>query len=204
MGCTTPSSQGRVATRKSDGVQWAKCSWKVIAGVHRDRQWDSMHTLDRFKPDGDRNPGLTFTVQTLRSLGFDVDDPSKSSSVDAIKRTLRELEGASYSVEVKTNGSFTNTYVKERLFEPAPSLPGSAEGAPAYGQQRNGPTNAVMGRDDGGTSAPSQSLARAAGSDIERTGGSDATTPADVAAFDRSSAPKQGDVDPETGDAIPF
>jgi hypothetical protein len=196
--------KGDVITRRADGAQWVKCSWKVIAGPHRDSQWDSLHTLDRFKPDGERNPGLTYTVGTLRSLGFPVDDVAASASVDAIKRNLLALEGGAYSVEIKTNGSFTNTYVKQRLREVAASLPGSGGDTPVYGQQRSGPSNAIMGHDGGGTSAPPQSLARAVATDVERNGQSDVTTPADVEAFDRSSAPKQGSVDPETGDEIPF
>ena len=193
-----------IATRRSDGAQWVKFTWKVVSGAHRDAQWDSLHTLERFKPDGDRNPGLVFTVNTLRSMGLDVENTHYGSDVE-LKRALVELEGHGYSVEIKTNGQFTNTYVKDRLASYVPSLPGS--GTPQYGQPRNGPTNAIMGHDGGGTSAPPQTLAQAGAPerrDVERTGESDVTTPADVAAFDRSTAPKRGDVDPETGEEIPF
>jgi hypothetical protein len=196
-----------VITRRSDGAQWVKLWWKVISGPHRDAEWESLHTLDRFKPDGERNPGLAFTVDALRKMGYPVDDAEKASSADVIKHELQALEGRGYAVEVKTNGNFTNTYVKEQLRQYAPSLPGTGgDAAPAYGQPRNGATNAILGRDDGGTSAPSQSLTEASTErrDITRTGTSDITSDADAQAFDRSTAPKQGAVDPETGETIPF
>lgn len=197
----------KIATRQSDGVQWAVFTWRVLSGPHRDAQWDSMHTLERFKADGERNPGLAFTVQALRAMGVNVDDPSVSASEQALERTLQELEGHGYSVEIKRSGTFVNTYPKERLESYAASLPGSGgDDAPRYGQQRQ-PANAIMGDDSGGMSAPPQTLAQAGAPivrDVERTGESDVTTAADVAAFDRSSAPQRGDVDPETGDEIPF
>jgi len=192
-----------VITRRSDGAQWVKFTWRVISGPHRDAQWDSLHTLERFKADGDRNPGLVFTVQALRTMGLDVDNTQYGSDHE-LEQALLELEGKGYSVEVKTSGAFTNTYPKGQLHDYAPSLP--ANGAPAYGQQRAPAGNAIYQGDD--PTPPSQQTLGQAGEpirqDIERTGESDVTTPADVAQFDRSQAPKQGDIDPETGEAIPF
>jgi hypothetical protein len=205
----------KIATRQSDDAQWVVFTWKVVSGAHRDSSWESMHTLDRYKPDGDRNPGLVFTVQALRTMGMDVDGTTYRNDTE-LEHALRELEHKGYSVEVKRSGSFTNTYVKDTLSTYSPSLPGSA--TPSYGQAPNGtvqPANAIMGRDDGGTSAPPQSLGQAGEpirKDVERTGASD--IPSDVPwapdytpplpEVDRENAPKKGDIDPATGEAIPF
>jgi hypothetical protein len=201
----------KIATRASDGYQWIVLSWKVVSGPHRDHEWESMHSLERYKPDGERNPGLVFTASTLRTVGVDVDN-TPFGDADAIARAVMAFANRGYSVEVKTNGQFTNTYVKGQLDSYAPSLPGSA--TPAYGQPRNAPTNAIYGAD-----ASPQSLGDA-GAPIRRenmqpTG--ESVVPSDVpwspeykepaqatATVDRDAAPKKGDVDPETGEAIPF
>lgn len=170
-----------LATRKSDGVQWAAMTFRVMSGPHRDAQWTSMWTLERFKSDGERSGGFGITVQSLRTMGVDVDQVYSEAD---LKRALSGLEGSGFSVEVKRNGQWLNTNPRDRL--ETPSLQGSTS---TYGQQQ--PQPQPLG-------APTRV------DTIEHTGASDVTSPEDVAAFDRSSAPKQGDVDPATGDAIPF
>ena len=199
-----------VATRKSDGVQWAAITWKVLAGPHRDSQWSTMWSLERFKADGERSGAFPITVQQLRTMGMDVE---RVFTPEDLKRGLLALEGGVYSVGVKHNPPFVNVDVKQPLRDATP--PPQASSGNAYGQPPasppNGhtappPTNAIMGDDAGGTSAPPQSLAASAATrtDVQRTGASDVTSPADVAAFDRSNAPQRGSVDPETGEEIPF
>jgi hypothetical protein len=199
--------ESQIITRRSDGAQWAKFAWKVVAGPQRDSRWESLHTLERFKPDGERNPGLVFTVQALRAMGLDVDNTPYNSDRE-LEDALRTLEGKGYTVEVKRSGGFVNTYPKGVLETYAPSLPGSGGDTPAYGQQRAAPANAIMGRDDGGTSAPPQTLGQAGAPitrDVERDPNvSDVTTPTDVEAFTTREPVQKGDIDPETGQPIPF
>jgi hypothetical protein len=166
---------GELATRKSDGVQWAAMTFRVMSGPHRDAQWTSMWTLERFKSDGERSGGFGITVQSLRTMGVDVDQVFSEAD---LKRALSGLEGSGFSVEVKRNGQWLNTNPRSRL--ETPSLQGSG-----YGQQ------------------PQSLGAQTRVDTIEHNGASDVTSDADVQAFDRSSAPKQGDVDPATGEAIP-
>jgi hypothetical protein len=198
-------AESSIITRRSDGAQWLKFTWKVIAGAQRDARWESLHTLERFKPDGERNPGLVFTVNALRAMGLDVDNTSYTTDSE-LEDAVRPLEGKGYTVEVKRSSGFVNTYVKGQLETYAPSLPASGGDTPSYGQPRQ-PANAIMGRDDGGTSVPPQTLAQASAPvvrDLERDPNvSDVTTPADVAQFE-TAPPQKGDIDPETGEAIPF
>jgi hypothetical protein len=163
-----------LATRKSDGVQWAAMTFRVMSGPHRDATWTSMWTLERFKADGERSGGFGITVQSLRTMGVDVDQVYSEAD---LKTALSGLEGVGFSVEVKRNGQWLNTNPRSRI--ETPSL---------YGQQQP-------------QSLGEQATVRR---DIETNGSSDVTSDSDLAAFDRSSAPKRGDIDPDTGDAFQF
>src|SRR4051812_31296725 len=62
----------KIANRARDGAQWVVFRWRVLAGRHRDSEWESMHTLDGRKPDGEPNPGLGYTIESLDKMGVPV------------------------------------------------------------------------------------------------------------------------------------
>ena len=196
-------ADAKIVTTRADEDK-AIMTWRVISGPHRDSEWETWHTFEPKTKDGEPNPGIGYTKQMLRTMRFPVDDPSASNSLDAIKRNLAELVGKGYTIDVKRNGTFVNVYARGVLDTYAPSLPGSGgDDAPTYGQPRQQPSNAIMGHDGGGVSAPPQTLADAGRIDVERTGESDVTKPADVETFTHEPVQK-GDIDPETGEPIPF
>src|SRR4051794_5968520 len=93
-----------IVTRQADGWQWAKMTWRVIAGPHRDKQWGSMWSLEQYNADGERNQGFAITIRSLRDMEFDVDNPMYADAHQGeqnLKRGLLELEGTAHSVEVK-------------------------------------------------------------------------------------------------------
>lgn len=188
-----------VVTANADGRQWAKLTWKALAGAQRDESWTSLHSLDAYRQDGEPNPGLKFTVQTLQRLTIDTSKiRSDESGMDDLLAAMREVRGNAYRVAVKRNGQFTNTYVNDWLANAAASLPGTGEGGEARPAQ-----NAIFGAD--GPAQPQQRSLSDAAAGFEHVGGSDVTPPgaADELAV-KAAPPKKGDIDPETGEPFPF
>jgi hypothetical protein len=168
-----------------DGRQFAKLTYTVLTGFARDHIWGVVHTLDAMNPQGDPNPGLAITKRTLRDLGVNVDEVQ---SVKDLRDELARVQGGIYLVEVSRNGQYVNTRPKRRLEGVQDQMPVNGD-AQRYGQPP--PQNAILGSD----------FARR---DLERTGESDITPAGATEGFDRSRAPKQGEIDPETGEPIPF
>lgn len=195
-----------IATRNSDGVQWITLAWKVIAGAQRDARWTSWHTLERFKADGDRNPGLGFTVQALRTMGLDVDN-TRYGSEHELRSALATLEQSGYTVEVKRSGTFTNTYVKGKLDNVAPPS------ATTYGQEPARAAESTPGARSTGASAIYQgdgpeaqngpTLADEGRAAVDPTPTGESDVPG-AGAGDFVHPPQKGEIDPETGEPIPF
>jgi hypothetical protein len=212
--------KSKIATRERDGAQWLVLRWRVISGRHRDDEWESMHTIDGYKPDGETNPGLAYTIESLALMGVTVAELNRLEDLEA---AAEGLEGGAFAVQVKRSGSFTNTYPRRVLEQAAPSLPGSGG---AYGQAppAQSSTNAIYGG-DAPTPAPrderlvSQTTRdELSGRQPERTGVSDVpsnpddfkhpeadpTANDDVPWDEPEQPPKRGDVNPDTGKPFEF
>jgi hypothetical protein len=185
-----------IITARADGRQWIKLTWTALAGAQRDRTWSSLHTIDHLTRDGELNTGLGITIESLEKM-YGGKLPVVNSE-DELRDLVAGLENRPYVIEVKRNGNFTNAYVRRRLEQAEPSLPGTG----GYGSApSNGPGNAVYAGD---VIAAQTTPAELAGRMPERTGESDVTKREDVAAFTPSAPVKKGDIDPETGEPIPF
>jgi len=198
-----------------DGRQFAKLTYTVLSGFARDHAWGVVHTLDAINAQGDPNPGLAITKRTLRDLGVKVDEVR---SVKELRDELERVRGGLFLVEVSRNGQHINTKPKRRL-EGVQDNMSLANGGRTYGQPPpSQPANAIYGGDQPAAPTPAPPPGQGmlgpdeVRRDIERTGESD-VTPAGAAAeftagaaerFDRSKAPKRGEIDPETGEEIPF
>ena len=199
-----PPANGEYETRLTDtdiisakdGRQFAKLTYTVVSGFARDHVWGVVHTLDALNAQGDPNPGLAITKRTLRDLGVNVDEVQ---SIRDLRQELERVQGSLYLVEVSRNGQYVNTRPKRTLEHYQETM---AKTGQPYGQPP--PQNAIL---RGAEQTPAgrgmlgpDNVRR----DIQRTGESDVTPAGAAEAFDRSHAPKRGEVDPETGEPIPF
>jgi hypothetical protein len=185
-----------------DGRQFAKVVYKVVSGFARDHVWGVVHTLDALNRDGEPNGGLAITKQTLRELGIEVD---MVQSIVDLRHELERIQGKQYVVEVSRNGQYVNTKPKRALNGATPTPAPSS-----YGQQQ--PSASGIGSPAGGSNAvyqgdaPSSSAQGMLGPDEvrrqpESTGQSDVPGPQ---AGEFEHPPQKGDLDPETGEPIPF
>jgi len=184
-----------------DGRQFAKVTYTVLTGYARDHVWGVIHTLDATKPDGEPNGGLAITKRTLRDLGVRVDEVR---SVVELRAELERVKGGLYLVEVSRNGQYVNTRPKRPLAGVQDQMP-VANGGQPYGQSPAQPQNAILGADH-----VTRDVERVGGSDVTPAGagaefGREAATPGDEVPWGEQKAPpKRGEIDPETGEAIPF
>jgi hypothetical protein len=161
-----------IITANATGRQSLKLTWKVLTGAQRDESWSTLHTLERYRTDGELSGGLGVTTDMLRKMGLtQLDEPSESPNAlrngDDLRAAVRQLHGRSYHVEVKRSGQWTNTNVRGTL----------EVTASGYSTQPVADNPQVR--------------------DVQRTGQTDIPV-------ESSSPPQQGDIDPETGDPIPF
>jgi hypothetical protein len=197
------------------GALTLRLSWTVASGQLRDHEWSSVQTLEELNARGEPNPALPITARIVETLGVDVDSVSRYEGPEALaelRTQLGKLTGETYEVEVKRNGQYVNTTPKRRLAGPQQSMSnGSTYGQPPAQQQRQQqPAQTSMG--GGGGSAilqgdvPERSGLNLSTDDVrrdtERTGESDVpgAGPGDF----EHSPPQKGDIDPETGEPIPF
>jgi hypothetical protein len=186
-----------------DGRQFAKVVYKVVSGFARDHVWGVVHTLDALNRDGEPNGGLAITKQTLRELGVEVD---MVQSIVDLRHALDGIQGKQYVVEVSRNGQYVNTKPKRALNGASSSPPPAAS---SYGQQAappaQGSSNAIYGGDGPSSQPQAQSQGMLGPDEVrrepERTGQSDVPGPQPG---DFEHPPQKGDLDPETGEPIPF
>lgn len=177
----------KIATRDRDGAQWLVLSWRVLSGRERDSEWESMHTLDGYRPDGEPNAGLPFTIQALTRMGVDANE---LRTADELDDAVHALMGDSFSVEVKRSSGYVNTYPQRPLDAGAGHEP--------------------MARDE--RLASQTTLPEMSGRQPERTGESDVTpasalTPTKIEPPPwevEGRPPKQGDIDPATNQPLGF
>lgn len=193
-----------IVTANADGRQWLKLTWKVLAGAQRDESWASLHTIDAYKQDGETNPGLGYTIDSLRKMGVTrVDEPRDSplaiNDDDDLRAAVREFHGRGFDVEVKRSGRFVNTYPSHPLDVVAPSLPGTGGGGGAARPSGN----AIYGS-DGPAQQSQATLSEQAQQSREpvHVGGSDVTP--EGAADELRQPYKKGDVNPDTGEPFQF
>jgi hypothetical protein len=182
------------------GEDMLRFKWRVISGPQRDHEWSHVQSLEPLDRDGNENPKLFFTARVLSGIGIDV---TTIGSVSDLRRLLDGAEGRAYVVEVKRNGQYTNTTPLRALASVQTEMATSG-----YGQQLSSPaaggggSNAIYQGDAGaregnGLHLPSGEVRR----DLERTGESDVPSNGEEAF---KHPPQQGDIDPETGEPIPF
>ena len=177
-----------------------RLSWTVLTGQLRDHEWSHVQTLEQYNDQGEDNPALAITARVVEAIGVDVQRVSAYEGAQALtelRRQLGEHTGGAYEVEVKRNGQYVNTTPKQRLRSVQETMPTSAS---SYGQQQTpkpppGPRPEASRQGDG-LNLSTDDVRR----DVERTGESD--VPSDASGFERP--PQRGDVDPETGEPIPF
>jgi hypothetical protein len=193
------------------GEEFLRVKWRVLAGQHRDHEWSHVQSLEELDRNGEPNGALVITARVLDSIGVDVDSITSRSD---LRRELDKYEGGSYLVEIKQNGRYVNTMPKHKLDhvqatmtttpttrDPGVEYRGDA-GQPAYGQQRASSNAIYQGdepqqRDERAMSMSTQDVRR----DPVRTGESDVPG-ANGGEF--VHPPQRGDIDPETGEPIPF
>jgi hypothetical protein len=194
------------------GKMTLRLSWRVLSGPQRDHEWSHVQSLEELDDRGDPNPALPITARILETMGVDIVRVSQYEGPRALNELRRELEaqkGSNYEVEVKRNGAYVNTTPKSRIgggtttSSPSSTSETSASGIGSSGGGSNaiyqgdgpppGPRPAASG---GGLNLSTDDVRR----DVEQTGESD--VPADTSGFE--SPPQKGDIDPETGEPIPF
>jgi len=190
--------KAEVFAAKSNGSEWLRLGWKVLSGRLVDHEWSHIQTLERYKPDGEDNEmALSITARILSTLGIDI---AAIQTADDLPRQLATVRGQAYAVEVKRNGNFINTTPKNRLASYQPSMPGTGYGeTPAQSAQSaiyqgDGPAQA------GGLLTQEQQPSRLP----EPTGESDVPGPKPGEFVHPEPPPQKGDIDPATGEAIPF
>jgi hypothetical protein len=200
-----------IFTAKDGYRQFAKVTYKVVSGFARDHVWGPPMTLDALKADGEPNGGLSVTKSNMRVLlGDDVVDSQVPTLAD-LRRALERIVGRQYVVEVVRNGQYVNTYPRRALNSTSGSTPNASD----YGQQQQQPaqpsasgigtpaggSNAVYQGDGPSSSSQQSALGADVRRDVERTGQSDVpgAQPGDF-----EHPPQKGDLDPETGEPIPF
>jgi hypothetical protein len=216
--------ESRIVQANSDGRSWLILTWRVLAGAQRDEQWDSLHTIDQYDRNGDPNPGLGITVQSLDAMGVDLDNVD--GDVD-LQRALRAMYGRGFDVEVKRKPPYTNTYVRGVMVGVGVNATQQGESPPSTGyghppDKSSTPetiasssqgANAILGGDVP-ERAPSLREQAAAAQSPQRTGESDVTprgatdafktgepqTQGDDVPWETHEPPKRGDPNPETGE----
>lgn len=153
------------------GEDMLRVRWRVLTGALRDHEWSYVHPLEA------EAPGLNFTAEFMTAvLGTDAAGLAGLRTLPEIGQALKAALGTAFEVEVKRNGSYTNTYVQRRLGAVQTEMPVSNYGrAPAAG-------NAIYQGED----PPPRS-------DIPESGPDEFVHP-----------PQKGDIDPATGEPIPF
>jgi hypothetical protein len=178
-----------IITANADGRQWAKLSWKVLAGPQRDESWDSLHGLDRYNSSGELSPQLDFTKDTLERIGVDT---TAVASEDDLVAAMRACVGRAYNVEVKRSGGFTNSYVRGHVLGPNPTPTPPQPAAPAAPQ-------APAQQAQGGSILNPPPERR----DVERVENPPPDIP--VEPYPQPEpVPARGDIDPVTGKPWPF
>lgn len=177
----------KIATRERDGAQWVVLRWHVLSGRERDTEWESMHTIDGYKPDGEANPGLPFTIQSLAMMGVGVNDLNTTADLRA---AVEALEGGAFAVQVKRSGSFTNTYPQRALAAVAASLPGTG----SYEPPAPTSSNAIYGADPPPITHQTTPAEVSGKAPLERTGESDVTPAGATAEFKPESAGDESDL----------
>lgn len=163
------------------GEDWLRFGWKVLTGRRQGHEWSHIQALERYKADGTDNEGaLAVTARILGNLGIDV--VSQINDVTDLPKLLDPLLGGAYTVEVKRNGNFVNTTPHARLESFQTQMPPSGYGD---GPLPGAPGNAIFKGDDPAPAPPPD-------------------VPSGAETFRRETAPKKGDLDPETGEPIPF
>lgn len=83
------------------GDAFVKLAWRVVSQQHTGFEWT---VLLGFKSQGQAN----MSKKQVRELGIEVDSVTSPAALD---QELKERVGGYFSVEVKTNGEYRNTYV---------------------------------------------------------------------------------------------
>jgi hypothetical protein len=176
------------------GQDTLRLGWTVVSGRLVDHQWTHVQSLEPLKPDGSDNSGaLGITARILSTLGIEI---AQIKTADDLPRQLAAVRGQVYSVEVKRNGAYVNTMPQSRLSSYQPSMAGTGYGsAPEPAAQ-----NAVYGGD--GPANGGGLLTQAKPPQPEITGESD--VPGAKPGEFVEQPPQKGDIDPETGEPIPF
>lgn len=188
------------------GAQFIRLHYRVLEGEHRDHEWTQIHPLD---PDAG---GLKFTTDALMACGVDVialaENPN--AGIYDLRRELDRVEGVELDVFVERKGRYTNSTPR-----PALETTMAARGTDSYGQppaQRamdvgSGaarPGNAIYGGDQP-TRGPIADMPRRVMAEAEaRVAEARSAVPSSDVPSDFDGPPQRGEIDPETGEPIPF
>lgn len=93
------------------GADYVIAEFQVFTGPLKGHQWT---VFQGFKSQEQTNVTFGFCA----AIGI---DPKQATSLDELEAMLKRFEGAYYVVEVVENGSFLNTYVRDRIKEQAPT-----------------------------------------------------------------------------------
>lgn len=176
------------------GEQFLRLGWKILTGRLRDHKWQTIHCIEDYKPDGTDNEGaLRVTMGVLKGMGVEITDAVRTP--DDLLAVLHPLVGAPFAIDVKQSGQYRNTWPQNPLASVQQDMPVSGYGQPPQSQ------NAVYQGD-----GPAQSgglLQQAAEPRYpEATGESD--VPGAKPGEFEEPPPQKGDIDPATGEPIPF
>lgn len=191
-------TKAEVFTAKAGG-DWLRLGWKVVSGRLVDHEWSHIQTLERYKPNGDDNEmALSITARILTTLGIQLD---ALRTADDLPRALAQVRGQVFAVEVKRNGQFINTTPQHRLASYQPSMPGTG-----YGEVPKQTTQSAIYQGDGPATTQQPRYPEPTGeSDVPGPReGEFQHPPDDGAGTPLEQPPKKGDIDPATGQPIPF
>jgi len=188
----TRLTKSDIITANKDGRQSVKLTWTVLSGFARDHEWGSWHTLEALDRQGEPSGGLAITKRTLRDLGIDVD---RVDGIVDLRRELDRVTGVDYVVETAKNGQWWNTKVLRPLEQTAmPAIPPGPR-----------PSNAIYGSDAPEAQSPTgqgilgpDEVRR----DLQKDPNASDIPGAGPGEFQH--APARGEIDPETGEPIPF
>lgn len=93
--------EGSAFETKDGQKSFVKTTFKVLAGPSADYQWTVLHG---FKSQAQAN----ITKKTCRELGVDIDNVT---SLQALNDAVVARVGHYFTVTVKTNGQYRNTYI---------------------------------------------------------------------------------------------
>lgn len=135
------------------------------------------HEWASIHPLDDDAPGLGVTAQVLTTVGIDVVAIAQQtgSNITDLRKALDRVEGGTYTVRVTTKGQYRNTMPQESI--EARLAENNASAPPSqqgYGEPPAKPASNAIYQGD------------------------------DPPASDVTEPPKRGDIDPETGEPIPF